>query len=163
MATKLAPNSPATPVANPGIIGWAGSAITWLERLPYDGLALLARIGMAGVFWRAGQAKVDGWQVAEFTIQLFRDEYKVPLIPPEIAAHMAAAIEHVGPILLVLGLATRLGATAMLGMTLVIQVFVFPQVWPEHAVWATALVLLLARGPGRLSIDHLIRRQFLGG
>lgn len=143
-------------------IACAGRAISWLERLPFDALAILARLGLAGVFWRAGQAKVDGWQVTEFTVMLFRDEYQVPIIPPELAAHLAAAVEHLGPVLLVLGLATRFGAAALLGMTLIIQVFVFPQSWPEHAVWATGLVLLFARGPGRVSVDHLIRQRLLG-
>jgi len=154
---------PASPTGRSTLVARAGQVISWLEHLPYDALALLARIGMAGVFWRAGQAKVDGWAVTEFTVMLFRDEYKVPILPPELAAHLAAAIEHVCPILLILGLGTRLGAAVMLGMALVIQIFVFPQSWPEHAVWAVALALLLGRGPGRLSIDHLIRRRFLGG
>lgn len=162
MTARPAPLPPSAGRPTAAIAGSAARAIGWLEHLPYDALAILARIGLAGVFWRAGQAKMDGWRVSEFTIMLFRDEYRVPLLPPELAAVMAAGIEHIGTILLVLGLGTRLGAAALLGMTLVIQFFVFPQSWPEHAVWATALVLLLSRGPGRISVDHLIRRRFLG-
>jgi putative oxidoreductase len=163
MTTQRADDPSTIRASRGGLKASAGRAIAWLERLHFDALALLARAGLAGVFWRAGQAKVDGFEVTEFTVMLFRDEYKVPILSPELAAHMAASIEHLAPVLLILGLGTRLSAVALLGMTAVIQIFVFPQSWPEHALWATALLLLIARGGGCLSLDHLIRLRLLGG
>ena len=134
-----------------------------LERIPHSLIALLARLGIAGVFWRSGQTKVDGWEVTELTVDLFRDEYNIPLLPAELAAYSAVIAEHLFPVLLVIGLASRLSATALLAMTLVIQVFVYPGSWPDHAVWATALIVVLAYGPGKLSLDHVMRRKFLDG
>jgi putative oxidoreductase len=123
----------------------------------HDLLALAARIGIAGVFWLSGRTKVDGWlTVSESAVALFEDEYKVPLLPPEWAAHLAAYAEHLFPLLLVLGLATRASALALLGMTAVIQLFVYPLAWPTHLVWATALLYLAARGGGRLAVDRLV-------
>jgi putative oxidoreductase len=87
---------------------------------------------------------------------LFRDEYKVPLLPPDIAAYLATTAEHVLPVLLVIGFATRLSALGLLGMTAVIELFVYPGAWPEHALWATLLLWIIARGPGVVSLDHLI-------
>lgn len=120
----------------------------------HDLLALAARLGIAGVFWLSGRTKVEGvLTVSESAVALFADEYKVPLLPPELAAPLAAYAEHLFPILLVLGLLTRASALALLGMTAVIQVFVYPDAWPTHLVWATALLYLAARGAGRLSMD----------
>lgn len=128
----------------------------WLETwIGHDLLALAARFGIAGVFWLSGRTKVDGWlSISENAVALFEDEYKVPVLSPELAAHLAAYAEHLFPVLLVLGLATRVSALALLGMTAVIQVFVYPLAWPTHLVWATALLYLAARGAGRLSIDR---------
>jgi putative oxidoreductase len=118
---------------------------------------LLARLGIAGVFWQSGRTKVDGWlTVTDGAYALFREEYKVPLLPPEFAAHAAAYAEHLFPLLLVLGLATRLSAAALLGMTAVIQIFVYPDAWPTHLSWAALLVLLAARGGGALSADRAL-------
>ena len=89
--------------------------------------------------------------------ELFRTEYKLPLIPPELAAHLAAYAEHLFPLLLVLGLATRLSALALLSMTLVIQVFVYPDAWPTHLSWAALALYLLGRGAGRWSLDHALK------
>jgi putative oxidoreductase len=120
-------------------------------------ILLLARLGIAGVFWQSGRTKVDGWlTVTDGAYALFREEYKVPLLPPEFAAHAAAYAEHLGPLLLVLGLATRLSAAALLGMTAVIQIFVYPDAWPTHLSWAALLVLLVARGGGALSADRAL-------
>jgi putative oxidoreductase len=120
----------------------------------HDLLALAARFGMAGVFWLSGRTKVEGWlSVTDGAITLFADEYALPLVPPAIAAHLAAYAEHLFPILLVLGLCTRASALALLGMTAVIQIFVYPDAWPTHLTWATALLYLAARGAGRLSLD----------
>ncbi len=124
--------------------------------IPDSALSLVARIGVAGVFWRSGQTKVSGFQVSDSTYYLFREEYALPIIPPEIAANFAAFAEHLFPALLIIGLASRFSAMALLGMTLVIQVFVYPASWPDHAVWAAALAFIIARGPGVLSLDHLV-------
>jgi putative oxidoreductase len=131
-------------------------AAQWLETwIGHDLLALAARFGVAGVFWLSGRTKVEGWlTVSENAVALFEDEYKVPVLSPELAAHLAAYAEHLFPALLVIGLATRVSALALLGMTAVIQVFVYPLAWPTHLVWAAALLYLAARGAGRLSIDR---------
>ena len=136
------------------------SALTvQLERLcSHHLIALAARLGIAAVFWQSGRTKVDGWlTVNDSAIELFRTEYQLPLLPPELAAHLAAYAEHLFPLLLVLGLCTRLSALALLGMTLVIQVFVYPQAWPTHLVWATVLLYLAGRGAGGLSLDRWLR------
>ena len=93
-------------------------------------------------------------------MDLFRDEYKVPLIPPELAAPLAATAEHLLPVLILIGLATRLSALSLLGMTAVIQIFVYPGAYPSHGVWAAALLYLVAMGPGALSIDHWLARRY---
>ena len=136
------------------------SALTLqLERLcSHHLIALAARLGIAAVFWQSGRTKVDGWlTVNDSAIELFRTEYQLPLLPPELAAHLAAYAEHLFPLLLVLGLCTRLSALALLGMTLVIQVFAYPQAWPTHLVWATVLLYLAGRGAGGLSLDRWLR------
>jgi putative oxidoreductase len=124
----------------------------------HDLIALAARLGIAGTFWLSGRTKVDGLlSVSESAIALFEDEYRLPLLPPDIAAHLATYAEHLFPILLVLGLATRLSALSLLGMTAVIQLLVYPSAWPTHLTWAAALLYLVARGPGRVSLDALLR------
>ena len=135
-------------------------AIALLERVPIALPQLLFRAGMGLAFWRSAQSKLASWDT---TLVLFQEEYKVPLLPPEIAAYLATTVELTTPILLALGLATRLGAAAMLGMTLVIQVFVYPQNYPDHLLWAGPLLYLILRGPGILSLDHLIRRHLIAG
>lgn len=122
--------------------------------------SLPARLAVAGIFWRSGQTKVNGWELNDFTITLFRDEYRVPLLPPDVAAYAATISEHLFPLLLVIGLASRLSAGALLGMTLVIQLFVYPGSWPDHLIWAVALMIIVLYGPGRISLDHFIRRWF---
>lgn len=129
-----------------------------LEKIPYALIALMARFAVALVFWRSGQTKVDGWQITDTTFLLFREEYQVPLIPPEIAAYLATISEHLFPALLVLGLFSRLSALGLLGMTAVIQLFVYPTHYPEHLLWAALLVLIAARGPGALSLDRVLWR-----
>jgi len=139
------------------------SAITLLaqgrslaERVPYGLLALVSRFAAASVFWRSGQTKVSGFSLREETFVLFREEYRVPLLPPDLAAYLATTAEHVFPVLLVLGFASRLSALGLLGMTMVIQLFVYPDGWPEHILWIAPLLLIAARGPGTISLDHLI-------
>jgi putative oxidoreductase len=130
------------------------------ERIPQSFLSLVARVAVANVFWTSGQTKVDGFlHISDNTFYLFAEEYKVPLLPPDVAAYMSTIAEHVFPVLLIVGLASRLSALALLGMTLVIQTFVYPSGWPEHILWATALLMIIARGPGFLSLDHLIWRK----
>jgi len=128
-----------------------------LGLLPLSVIQLMARFSLAVIFWRSGQAKIANW---DLTLQLFANEYKVPILPPEIAAPMAAAVELSTPILLVLGLFTRIATLPMIGMTLVIQVFVYPMSWADHLVWMTMLLLLLSRGPGVISLDHLVKKTF---
>jgi putative oxidoreductase len=126
-----------------------------LERFPLSLLQLAMRIGVGAVFFRSGLLKIDSW---EFTIQLFRDEYKVPLLDPVLAAQAAALVELGIPPLLFVGLATRLATLPLLGMIAVIQVFVYPNAWSDHLMWASALLLVLTRGPGVFSLDHVIAR-----
>ena len=116
---------------------------------------LVSRAGIAAVFLASGRTKVSGLlTVTDSAVELFRTEYRLPWIDPAVAAHAAAYAEHLFPLLLVLGLFTRLSALALLGMTLVIEVFVYPDAWPTHLSWAAPLLLLAARGAGRWSIDH---------
>lgn len=138
--------------------GWNRLAAALERLLPHDLLALVARLGIAAVFFLSGRTKVDGWlTVSDGAHALFRDEYRLPLLPPELAAHLAAYAEHLFPGLLVLGLLTRLSALALLGMTAVIQGFVYPDAWPTHLSWAGLLLYLVAHRPGRLSLDRLLR------
>jgi putative oxidoreductase len=134
-----------------------GRILRWLEHVPYALLALPLRFAVATVFWNSAMTKLANWDTA---ISLFTEEYKVPLLPPEAAAYMAAGIELATPVLLVLGLLTRIAALVLLGMTAVIEVFVYPQAWPTHIQWAAMLLVLLCRGAGALSIDHLLWRRY---
>lgn len=128
-----------------------------LERIPSDLLLLVARLGAAGVFFLSGRTKVDGLlHITDSTYSLFETEYALPLVPPDIAAHLATYAEHLFPILLVLGLLTRVGALGLLGMTLTIQLFVYPDAWPTHLSWAAILLPLAARGGGAWSLDALL-------
>lgn len=138
------------------------AVIAQLGRTPDWLIAALARLSVATVFWRSGRTKVDGWSLNDTAIMLFEEEYRVPLLPPEVAAYMATIAEHVFPVLIAVGLATRFSALALLFMTVVIQLFVYPDAWPVHAFWATALLYLIGRGPGALSLDHLVRRRSIG-
>ena len=128
----------------------------WLERVPLALCQLLFRLAIAGVFFRAGLTKITSW---EPTVALFRDEYKVPLLSPEIAAMLATTFELGCSLLLIVGLATRLATLPLLAMIAVIQCFVYPNAWPEHLTWFSILVFLLTRGPGALSLDRLIARR----
>lgn len=144
-----------------------------LELIPYSLVAFIARFSIAAVFWKSGQTKIEGlaidlvsgtfelgWpRLADSTIPLFQSEYRLPLLAPELAAHLAAFAEHFFPLLILFGLATRFSALALLGMTLVIQLFVYPDAYPTHGTWIAILLLLMARGPGVMSVDHLLRRR----
>jgi len=121
-------------------------------------LLVIQRLGIAAVFFQSGRTKVEGiFTIPDTTIELFRSEYALPLLPPELAAYMAAGAEHLFPVLLVLGLFTRLSAAALLGMTLVIQTFVYPDAWPTHLSWAGLMLPLIALGGGRYSLDRLLK------
>lgn len=129
-----------------------------LERwIGHSLLALAARFSIAGIFFMSGRTKVEGWlSVSENAVALFADEYRVPLLSAELAAHLATYAEHLFPVLLVLGLFTRFSALALLGMTAVIQIFVYPAAWPTHLAWAGLLLYLAGRGAGTWSIDRLL-------
>jgi len=129
--------------------------LRWLDAVPYSLLAIPLRVAVAVVFWNSAMTKLANWDTA---VALFVDEYKVPVIQPEVAAYMAVTIELTTPLLLVLGLLTRAAAAVLIGMTAVIEVFVYPLAWPTHIQWAAMLLVLLCRGPGKLSIDEWLRR-----
>lgn len=130
-----------------------------LQRLLGESLlCLVARLGIASVFFMSGRTKVEGLlTLTPSTFDLFQTEYALPLLPPHVAAYLATYAEHLFPILLVLGLFTRLSALALLGMTTVIEIFVYPDAWPTHLSWAGLLLLLIARGAGGWSLDRLLR------
>lgn len=144
------------------------------QRIPDSVIALLARFSIAAIFWQSGQTKVEGWAIDLFSgtlqlgwprlsdgaVYLFREEYRLPLLEPELAALLAATAEHLFPLLLLLGLGTRLAACGLLIMTLVIQVLVYPDAYATHGVWAACLLFLLARGPGVVSVDQWLVRQW---
>jgi putative oxidoreductase len=126
--------------------------------IPESLIALLLRIGIAVPFFLSGRTKVEGFlTLSPSTGYLFAEEYNVPLLPPDLAAHLATYAEHLLPVLLVLGLLTRVSALGLIAMTLVIQLFVVPTGWPTHLLWAGPLVYLLARGPGGWSLDRLLK------
>lgn len=146
------------------------SANALMAGIPHGLIALVARVSIAAVFWKSGQTKVQGFALdlvegrfelglprfADSTLDLFRDEYRLPLLPPELAATLATIAEHLFPVLILVGLATRLSAAALLAMTLVIQIFVYPGAYPTHGVWAAVLLYLMKEGAGAVSLDHLI-------
>jgi putative oxidoreductase len=141
--------------------------------IPHTFIAALGRFSIAAVFWKSGQTKIEGlaidivsgefhlgWpHLSDSAVTLFTYEYKLPLIPPELAAILAASAEHIFPILLLFGFATRFSALALLGMTLVIEIFVYPDAYPVHGVWATVLLYLIAKGPGKISVDYWLARR----
>jgi putative oxidoreductase len=138
----------------------AGSALaTWRSRILSDDLLLaVARWGVASVFFLSGRTKVEGiLAIKPSTYDLFASEYALPLIPSEWAARLATGAEHLFPLLLVLGLFTRTSALALLGMTTVIEIFVYPDAWPTHLSWAGLLLPLVARGGGNWSLDRVLR------
>ncbi|NDP38481.1 MAG: DoxX family protein [Rhodoferax sp.] len=172
MSTHIEESSATAP---PGLIaGLVHQFIRIGEHIPNSLVAFVARFSIAAVFWKSGQTKIQGLALdivgGEFTlgcprlsdsvVQLFRDEYRLPLIAPEVAATLAATAEHVFPLLILVGLATRLSALALLGMTMTIQLLVYPDAYPTHGTWAAVLLYLMAHGPGKLSLDHWIARRY---
>ena len=152
--TRTASGTPATASRSQGA--------SWTRRLagiPLSLHQLLFRLAVAGVFLKAGLIKLSNW---ETTLALFRDEYQVPVLPPEVAGVLATTFELGCSTLLIVGLATRLATLPLLGMVATIQLFVYPSAWPEHLVWASILLFLLTRGGGAISLDHLISRARSG-
>lgn len=147
--------------------------ISACEHIPQSLIAFLGRFSIATVFWKSAQTKIDGFAIdliggtfqlgwprlSDSAVALFREEYQLPLLPPELAAYMAAFAEHLFPVLLLLGLGTRFAALALLGMTVVIQIFVYPDAYATHGTWAAILLYLVATGPGRFSLDHWLARR----
>lgn len=127
-----------------------------LDRIPWSVPALLLRLLPASVFWASARTKVDGFAIADGTWWLFENEYALPLLPPAVAAVIATLAEHVLSVTLALGLGARLSALGLLGMTAVIQVFVYPDAWQTHGLWAACLLAVAARGPGAASLDRLV-------
>jgi len=128
-----------------------------LGLFPFSIVQLMARFSLATIFWRSSQTKSANW---DLTYQLFASEYKVPVLSPEVAATLAYSLEHYGAILLALGLLSRVVTLPLIGMTLVIEIFVYPLNWPDHLIWLTLLLLILTRGPGVVSLDYLAKRYF---
>lgn len=127
-----------------------------LERFPLSVIQLAMRFGVAAMFFRSGLLKINSW---EFALLLFRDEYQVPLLDPVLAARLATALELGAPVFLALGLGTRIATLPLLGMVAVIQIFIYPNAWSDHLIWGSILLFLLTRGPGTISLDHLIERR----
>ena len=145
----------ATPAIDSTGIAWLDATRVWLARFPLSIIQLAGRIGVGATFFKAGLLKYQSW---EFAVRLFQEEYRVPLLDPAVAARIAMVQELTIPILLFLGLATRIATLPLLGMIAVIQTFVYPNAYNEHLVWGAILVLLLTRGPGVFSLDYLIER-----
>jgi len=141
----------------PAIVSTYNSMLALAGHIPFSIIQLAARVAVAKVFWSSAQSKLASWPVTQ---QLFAYEYQVPVLPPDVAAVLATATELGGAVLIFLGLFTRLGAVALLGVAAVIQLFVFPGHWGEHLLWASLLLMLLARGAGVVSLDHLALRYF---
>lgn len=146
---------------------------TSLSRIPYSPVAFLARFSIAAVFWKSGQTKIEGLAIdlvegrfelglprfSDSTMDLFRDEYKLPFVPYELAAYFTTIAEHVFPVLLLFGLLTRLSALSLLLMTVVIQIFVYPGAYPLHGVWASVLLMLVMQGGGAFALDRFIETR----
>lgn len=159
--------------ATPSPAALIGHVITLFGRIPDSLIAFVGRFSIAAVFWKSGQTKIEGLaidlvsgefklglpQLSDDALFLFREEYRLPLVPPELAAPLAAFAEHLFPVLILIGLATRFASLALLVMTLTIQLFVYPDAYPTHGVWAAVLLYLMARGPGKVSLDYWIARH----
>ena len=168
--------TPASPSAPRGLASLVTRAIGAMQAVPESAIALLGRFSVAAVFWSSGQTKIEGlainlvngsfqlgWpRLAPAAVDLFRDEYRLPLLPPELAATLAAFGEHALPVALLLGLGTRFAALGLLVMTAVIQLLVYPGAYATHGTWAAVLLWLMVRGPGVFSLDHLLARRLTG-
>ena len=142
------------------LVGRYRSMLRLADAIPLSLVQLAARVAVAHVFWQSAQTKLASWPV---TLQLFALEYRLPLIDPAVAAPLATAAEITGSVLIFFGLFARLGALVLLGIVATIQIFVYPQNWAEHLMWASLLLLILARGAGVVSLDHIAGRLFRRG
>lgn len=140
----------------PSVCSLASRLIGVADSVPYSVLAIPLRLAIAVVFWNSAMAHLDNWDT---TLALFGTDYQLPFLPPVLAAYMAITIELTTPLLLVFGFGTRLAALVLLGMTTVIEVFIYPQAWPTHIQWGAMMLILLCRGPGVVSLDHLLSRM----
>jgi putative oxidoreductase len=145
--------------ARPAPIARLAAVRATLGRMPQSVFSLLFRVSVGAVFFKSGLVKIQSW---ESTLGLFRDEYALPLLPTNVAAYLGTTAELVCPVLIVLGLFARLGATALFCMTMVIQFLVYPENWAEHLMWASLLGFIISRGPGALSLDAVIARRLFG-
>jgi putative oxidoreductase len=159
MTTRTMTRFAAPADSNDGLLGLVRKTLDALGRFPMPILELAFRIAVAVVFFRSGMLKLESW---ETTIALFTDEYRVPLLSPQLAATLATAAELICPVMLVIGVGARLAAAALLFMTMVIQLFVYPGSWSDHLIWASLLGYVFTRGPGPISIDHIVSRLVLG-
>ena len=149
--TMIAINAPKRTGLTDRFAGLAAKA------LPLSVLLLIQRLGVAAVFFQSGRTKVDGWfTLTDGTFELFRTDYALPLVSPVTAAYAATISEHLFPILLVLGLFSRYAALALFGMTMVIEIFVYPDAWPTHLSWAGLMLPIIAMGGGRFALDRVI-------
>ncbi len=144
-----------SPLEPNGLAIWINQVTGWFEAIPYWLIAVTCRIALAQVFWSSAQTHLADWDT---TLFLFEDDYALPFLPSDIAAYLAVTVELVVPVLLLLGLATRFASLAIFGMTLIIEIFVYPAAWPTHIQWAAMMLVLMAYGAGPLSLDWLIRR-----
>jgi putative oxidoreductase len=158
--SSAAPDAAAAPVPSRRRQLSAGikRLIERLEAVPYSLIAIPLRFAVASVFWRSAMAHLTNMQT---TLYMFENMYHVPLLPPDFAAYLTVGIEVSTPILLILGLLTRVASLVLILMVAVIEIFVFPQAWPTHVQWWAMLLVLLWGGPGKLSLDHWLRRVLL--
>jgi len=156
--TLAKPSAPST-TPGAGFVLRLDAIRTLLSHIPESLFTLLFRVSVAAVFFKSGLVKIQSW---ETTVGLFRDEYNLPILPPALAAYLGTTLELTAPVLIVLGLFARLGALGLLAMTFVIQFLVYPENWAEHLMWASLLGWIVARGPGTVSVDHLIARRLFG-
>lgn len=154
-------DGPAGAVGGNRFLALIRAILDWLEKTPHAVLALLARLGLGAVFWSAGMEKMTNWRIKAETFEAFAHEYRIPLLPPELATYLATAVEHVAPVLIVVGLATRAAGGALVGVIAVIFIFVHQDEWPAMLIWSSAIAFLMTKGPGVLSLDHLIRSRLL--
>lgn len=137
------------------------ATVSWLQYvIPDAALLLSARVFTAAIFFQSGRTKMNGLSLSENTLFLFQEEYSLPWINPDLAAYLTTFAEHLLPVLLVLGCATRLSALVLLIFTLIIQLFVYPDAWPTHGTWATLLLLLIIKGPGKWAVDVRLLEQW---
>ena len=142
-------------------MGLIRTILVWLEKTPHNCLALLARLGIAAIFWRAGMDKMTNWSISNETYTAFIEKYDIPLFSSAIGAELATYVEHVSPVLVLIGLAARAASAWLIAVTLIIFLFVHSGEWPDFIIWGFAMIYILVKGPGEWSFDHYIRRWLL--